>query len=53
MNAFSIEHVLLWQNDTNTHAEHIVESSKWLNSLLVASSMDELNIQVNDKFDLL
>ena len=52
-NAFMLEHVLLWQNDTNTYAEHNTDIIKWLNTLLVESSTDALNIQVNDKFDLL
>ena len=53
MNAFTIEHVLLWQKDTNTYADHDSESSKCIGALLIASSTDELNIQVNEKFDLL
>ena len=53
MNAFTLEHVLLWKKDTNTYSEHDVDSIKWLNSLLIASSTDELNILVNKNFDLL
>ena len=53
MNAFRLDHVLLWQKDTNTNDKHDAETIKWLNPLLVASSMDELNIQSNENFDLL
>ena len=53
MNAFTLKHVLLWEKDTNTYFEHDVDSIKWLNSLLIASSTDELNILVNENFDLL
>ena len=53
MNSFTIKHVLLWQKYTNTYAKHDEESSKWLNALLIASSTDELNIRVNENFDLL
>ena len=53
MNKFALDHVYLWKKETNTYDEHNVESSKQLNELLIASSTDELNIRVNDKFDLL
>ena len=53
MKAFMIQHVLLWQNFTNTYAKHNAESSKWPNKLLFDSSTDALNIRVNEKFDLL
>ena len=53
MKAFMIQHVLLWQKYTNTYAEHNTESIKWLNALIIASSTDELNIQVNEKFELM
>ena len=53
MNSFTLEHVLLCQKDTNTYAEHNAEIRKWLNTLLVDSSTDALNIRVIDKFDLL
>ena len=53
MNAFTPDHVLLWQKDTNTYVEHDAERSKWLNALIIASPTDEQNIQVNNKFDLL
>ena len=33
--------------------EHDSEKRKWLNALPISSTTDELNIQVNDKFDLL
>ena len=52
MNAFTFEHYLQWQKDTNTYVDHNAESSKWLNALIFASSMDELNIRVNEKFYL-
>ena len=53
MNAFNLSLVLLWQKDNNAYAKHDVEISKWLNELTIASLMNELNIWVNDKFDLL
>ena len=53
MNAFTLDHVLLWQKYTDTYAKHDAEISKWINSLIIASSMYELNIQVNENFDLL
>ena len=43
MNTFTLENVLLWEKDTNKYDKHDVESSKWLNKLLIASSADELN----------
>ena len=33
----------LMGKDTNKYDKHDVESSKWLNKLLIASSADELN----------
>ena len=53
MNDFKLKHVLLWQNYTITYTEHNSESSKCIDAIIVASSTDELNIQVNEKFDLL
>ena len=53
MNALTLDHVLLCQKETNTYAEHDAYISKWLNALLIASSTDELNIRVNEIFDLL
>ena len=53
MKSLMLDHMLLWEKYTNTYANNDVESSKWLNALLVAYSTDELNIRVNDKFDLL
>ena len=53
MNAFTFNHVLLWEKVTNTYTEHNTESSKCINALCIASSTNELNIQVNDKFYLL
>ena len=53
MKSLTLDHMLLWEKYTNTYANNDVESSKWLNALLVAYSTDELNIRVNDKFDLL
>ena len=44
MNAFRIEHALIWKNDTNIYADHNAEISKWLNALLIASSTDGINI---------
>ena len=53
MNSFTLKHVLLWKNYTNTYAEYGAESRKWQNKLLIASSTDELNTQVNEKLYLL
>ena len=53
MNAFTLEHVILWKNDTNTYAENDKDIRKWINPLLIASSTDELNIQLNEKFYLM
>ena len=53
MNAFTLKHVLLCQTDTDTFAHHDAEISKWINVLLIASSTDELNIRVNNNFELL
>ena len=52
-NDFALEHVYLWKKETNTYSEQDAESSKQLNALLIASSTDELNIEVNEKFYLL
>ena len=52
-NAFNHKHILLCQKDTNTYSMNDADSSKCLNVLLVSSSTDELNNQVNDKFDVL
>ena len=38
---------------TNTYVDNDAEISKCLNALIIASSIDELNIQVNERFDLL
>ena len=53
MKYFMIQHVLLWKEYTNTYSKHNAESSKWLNELIIDSSTDELNIQVNEKFELM
>ena len=53
MDAFTIEHTILQKKDTNTHANHNAENCKWINTLLISSSMDAPNIWVNEKFDLL
>ena len=53
MNDFTLYHVLLWQKDTNNYAKNDAEGSKWINTLLITTSTDELNIQVNGNFDLL
>ena len=53
MNAFTLEHVLLWKKYTNTYADNDAESSKWINALIISSSTDQLNIWFNEKFDLL
>ena len=53
INAFMLDHVLLWKKGTNTYADNNVEISKWINALIIASSTDELNIWVNEKFDLM
>ena len=53
MNAFTLDHVILWKKDTNTYSYHDAESSKWINELSIASSTDELNIRVNGNFYLL
>ena len=53
MNAFMLDHVLLWENDTNTYAKHDAERSKWLNTIIIASSTDALNIRVYGNFYLL
>ena len=53
MNAFTLKHVLLWENDANTYAEHNADISKWLSALLIASSTDALNIRFNGNFYLL
>ena len=45
--------MLLWERETNTYAKNDAEISMWLNALLIASLTDELNIQFNEKFDLL
>ena len=45
-----------WQYErlqANKYANNYAYISKWLNALLVASSTDELYIQVNENFDLL
>ena len=48
-----IKHVLPWKKDTNTYGKKNVWIRKWLNALIISSSMDELNIRVNEKFDLM
>ena len=53
MNAFTLKHVLLWKNYTDTYAKHDSDSINWLNTLLITTSTDALNIRFNDKFDLL
>ena len=53
MNALKIKHLLPLQKDTITYANKDAETSKPIHTFLIASSMDELNIRVNDKFDLL
>ena len=53
MNVLTLNPVLLCKNNTNTYAKNDAESSKWLNALLIAYSMEKLNIRVNEKFDLL
>ena len=53
MNDFTLYHMVLWQNDTNTYAKNDAEGSKWINALLITTSTDELNIWVNGNFDLL
>ena len=50
MSAFTLEHMLLWGKYNDTYAEHDADSIKWINSLLISSSTDELNIQVDNKF---
>ena len=45
--------MLLWKNDTNTYAKNNADISPCLNTLLISTSKNELNIQVNEKFDLL
>ena len=44
MDAFTIEHTILRKKDTNTHANHNAENCKWINTLLISSSMDAPNI---------
>ena len=53
MNVLTLNHVLPCKKDTDTYAKNDAESSKWLNTLLIAYSMNELNIRVNEKFDLM
>ena len=53
MNAFNLKHIILCQKDANTYSMNDADSSKYLNVLPVSSSTDELNIKVNEKFDLL
>ena len=53
MKAFMIQHVLLWKKYNNTYDEHNPGIIKWLNALIVASSIYELNIQLNEKFEVM
>ena len=53
INDFTIKHAILWQKYANTYFKHNVESRRWINTLLIATSMDALNIRVNEKFELL
>ena len=53
MNVLTLNHVLPCKKYTYTYANNNAEIIKWLNALIVAYSMDELNIRVNEKFDLL
>ena len=52
MNAFTLEHVIQRQKDTNTYFKQDTWSSKWLNALIISSSTDKLNIEVNENFYL-
>ena len=40
LNAFTLKHILLWQNYTNTYANRNAERIKCLDVLLIASSTD-------------
>ena len=53
MNAFTLEHVLLWKEGTDTYANHDEDIREWLNTIIIASSMYELNIGVIEKIYLL
>ena len=54
MNAFTIYYLLPWKKETKTYANNDdAESINWINSILIASSMDGFDINVNEKFDLL
>ena len=47
MNAFTLEHVILWEKGTNTYDEHDVESVKafmWLRRYKVVSYPPHLNL---------
>ena len=45
--------MILRNKDTNTYDKNNAEGIKWLNKILIDTSTDALNIQVNEKFDLL
>ena len=49
MNPFTLEHMLLWQKDTNNYVKNDAESNKRPNELIIASSTDELNIKFYEK----
>ena len=53
MNSFTIKHVLLWGNIMDTYVGHDEDSINCINALIIVSSTDELNIWVNENFDLL
>ena len=53
MNAFTLEHLLQWKKDTYTYAKNDADRSKCINAIIISYSTDEINIRVNENFDLL
>ena len=53
MNAFTLEHFLQWKKDTYNYAKNDADRSKCINAIIISYSTDEINIRVNEKFDLL
>ena len=45
--AFTLDHLLLWQKDTNNSDEHDADIIKWINTLIVSTSTYARNIRVN------